>query len=58
MCKEHKAEQVHIRQEIAEIKPSHIKVIKGAHIRVRSVFHGDISLEKAMGNLVQRRISE
>jgi len=33
-------------------------VINGTHIRVRSIFNGQIPLEKALGNLVQRRISE
>ena len=33
-------------------------VINGTHIRVRSIFNGQIPLEKAIGNLVQRRISE
>ncbi|MCL2842521.1 MAG: hypothetical protein FWE28_03515 [Oscillospiraceae bacterium] len=33
-------------------------VINGTHIRVRSIFNGQVPLEKALGNLVQRRISE
>jgi len=38
-------------------KSDNVKIINGAHIRVKSVF-GEIPLEKAMGNLVQRRISD
>ena len=33
-------------------------VINGTHIRVRSVFNGSIPLEKALGNLVLRKISD
>jgi len=33
-------------------------IVNGTHIRVKSVFNGNIPLEKALGNLVQRKISD
>jgi len=35
-----------------------IKVINGTHIRVKSVFNGSVPLEKALGNLVLRKVSD
>jgi len=42
---------------MGKAKSDSVKIINGTHIRVKSVF-GDIPLEKALGNLVQRRISD
>jgi len=42
---------------MAEIRADNIKSINGTYIRVKRVF-GNIPLEKALRNLVQRRISE
>ena len=36
----------------------HNIVINGAHIRIKSVFSGNIPLEKALKNIVMRRLSE
>lgn len=33
-------------------------IIKGTHIRIKSVFNGTIPLEKALSNLVSRKMAE
>jgi|GEM_PF-6770977 len=42
---------------MGKTKSDSIKIINGTQVRVKSVF-GDIPLEKALGSLVQRRISD
>ena len=32
-------------------------VVNGTHIRVRSVFNGNIPLEKALGNIAKRKLT-
>jgi|GEM_PF-5937133 len=32
-------------------------VVNGTHIRIKSVFNGDIPLEKALGNIAKRKLA-